>query len=348
VKTVACAAPYGQGGLGKHFAQLVENVRAEGLLAAYYSTAIREGDELIASAIHSHLATAIAQVPPIRFDPGQRLFVNWDRFDRAVARRLVEAEVHTGFSGQSLRTFARARKRSAVHLTLVSPTAHVDHVARQHALARRSFPIESDWLSNLLRLKCLREYALADTILVSSAYAYDSFVAEGIPHNRLRRFDLRPDSYFSPPRATSGRDGIFRIAYVGSLSVTKGVPVLLQAFSGITDPKAELTLIGGYGTRPMRRYLERACRRDARIHITQGDPLPHLRQTDVYVHPSYHDGLGLAALEALACGVRVIATEDTGMKEYLEEGVNGFIIPTGDADKLRERLEQLVAEASVK
>jgi glycosyltransferase involved in cell wall biosynthesis len=46
-------------------------------------------------------------------------------------------------------------------------------------------------------------------------------------------------------------------------------------------------------------------------------------------------------MEALACGVPTIVTEDTGMKEYVTEGVNGYVIPTGDVDALANRLHDL-------
>ena len=61
----------------------------------------------------------------------------------------------------------------------------------------------------------------------------------------------------------------------------------------------------------------------------------------VCVHPSFTDGFGLAPAEALACGVPVIVTEDTGMKELVEEGVNGYIVPTGSWEAILERLKHL-------
>jgi glycosyltransferase involved in cell wall biosynthesis len=91
----------------------------------------------------------------------------------------------------------------------------------------------------------------------------------------------------------------------------------------------------------MRRYLDEWLLRDPRIRIAPGDPLPSLELADVCVHPSYTDGCGYAPLEAMACGVPVIVTEDTGMKEHVCEGVNGFVIPTGDWRSLLDRLEYL-------
>jgi len=46
-------------------------------------------------------------------------------------------------------------------------------------------------------------------------------------------------------------------------------------------------------------------------------------------------------MEAIACGVPVIVTENTGMKEYVKEGVNGYIVPTGSYKAILERLEYL-------
>ena len=73
-----------------------------------------------------------------------------------------------------------------------------------------------------------------------------------------------------------------------------------------------------------------ALKRDRRISYAPGDPLPHLECADLCVHPSYCDGYGYGPAEAMACGVPVVATEDTGMKEEITPGKNGWIVPTGD------------------
>jgi glycosyltransferase involved in cell wall biosynthesis len=76
--------------------------------------------------------------------------------------------------------------------------------------------------------------------------------------------------------------------------------------------------------------------------MAPGDPLPALRRADVYVHPTYEDGFAYSPMEALACGVPVIVTEDTGMKEHVVEGVNGYIVPTGNWEALLERMEHVL------
>jgi glycosyltransferase involved in cell wall biosynthesis len=67
-----------------------------------------------------------------------------------------------------------------------------------------------------------------------------------------------------------------------------------------------------------------------------------LQRSDVLIHPSYEDGFGYAPVEALATGVPAIVTEDTGMKEYVVPGQNGFIVPTGSVDAVVTALEHLL------
>ena len=89
----------------------------------------------------------------------------------------------------------------------------------------------------------------------------------------------------------------------------------------------------------MRRFLQEAAARDSRITIGPGDPLPHLRRARLCAHPSYEDGFAYAPVEALACGVPVLVSEDTGMKDLVEQGINGLVLPTGDLSALAEAID---------
>jgi glycosyltransferase involved in cell wall biosynthesis len=189
--------------------------------------------------------------------------------------------------------------------------------------------------------KTLREYALADRIYVHSEYVRQSFLDAGIPAKKLVRTVLRPDPRFVPPQRRP-EDNTLRIAYVGRVEMTKGIALLLEAFDRLSVSNAELRIVGGWSTRSVRRRLQRRIAQDPRITVQPGDPLPVLQKADVFVHPSYEDGFGYAPMEALACGVPVVVTEDTGMKEYVRDGINGFVVPTGSVDAIVAALENLV------
>ena len=328
--TVACTAPLGEGGLGRHLAEVVRRLEATpGSTVQVYAP----------PAVSSRLGSIATRVPPLRFSTPAKTYVDNVCFDRAVAATLRPGTRHLGFAGHSLTTFRRVAAAGAT-IVLVSPTAHVDHTRSRYREAHSRYPIEEPWLGDRLTDRTRREYELAGTIEVASDYARDSFLSAGVPPERLERVVLTVDDRFRPAPSRT-HDDVFRIVYVGALTVAKGVPVLLDAFTRLPVRRAELTLVGGWGTRAMRRYVAEAVARDARITVVTGDPLPHLQRADVFVQPSFQEGFGYAAMEAISCGVPVIVSEDTGMKEHVVEGRNGCVVPTGDVDALVERLVAL-------
>jgi glycosyltransferase involved in cell wall biosynthesis len=338
---LCCNAPYGSGGLGQHFAQIVEAAREQGELARYYTAGIKPGDDGVGIGISTARHLQLCKIPPIRHSPGWKNHLVGDLFDRAVSRRLDRrCDTLTCFGGQALRTFRKARALGCPSLHLMAANSHVENVYRLHEKAARLHPFEASWLNRMQVRKTLAEYQAADVIHAASEYTRQTFLAAGFPEAKLRRLHL-----VTNPRFTSAErlpaDGVFRVVNTGTLTVMKGIPLLVEAFSRLAAKDAELWLIGGWSTRGMRKYLQQAMRADPRIHVAPGDPLPHLARASVYVHPSWEDGWAYSAAEAVACGVPVIVTEDTGMKELIREGANGYIVPTGDGDAIYERLSKL-------
>jgi glycosyltransferase involved in cell wall biosynthesis len=339
MEILSCNAPYNEGGLGKVLAQLVEEVRADGRLGCYY-TSRRKSNDSRGEEISLNRFRWLFRSPPFRYSLSGRDYLSADLFDRAVARRLAASTTFHGFCGRAQHSFVRARKLKYKQLILESATSHIGHVMKQHHRAARAFPIEKGWLNQQQYKKTLKEYETADIIFVISEYSRQTYLEAGLPESKVQRRVLAVEPRFAPPprKFHSGR---FTVVYVGRLQVSKGLPVLLEAFEQIQDKDARLILVGGYGSNGMESYLGRKVAADPRIKIRPGDPLPSLHRADVLVHPSFEDGLGFAPLEALACGVPVIVTEDTGMKEYVLEGLNGYVLPTGNVEALVDQLRAI-------
>jgi len=340
MRVIACSSPYGRAGIGQHFAHLVEEARSQGTLDRYYTPRIKSGDEK-----GHHLDTTwweewALQYTPIRFSPGWRSHMANEWFDARLARYLSRPlDRLTGFVGTSLRSFRRADDLGVEERELVAANCHVRKLRRQHEKARRRHGIADSWLNDAQLRKTLMEYDTADTILVHSDYTRGSFLEAGVPESKLKRTYLHAHPRFHPPERRPD-DSTFRMVYVGRVQATKGFPILLDAFSRLSTDDKHLTIVGSWSTRRMRRYVE-PWLEDDRIELDPGDPLPALQAADAFVHPTYQDGFGYAPMEALACGVPVIVTEDTGMKEYVREGENGFVVPTGRVDPVVDRLEEL-------
>jgi glycosyltransferase involved in cell wall biosynthesis len=277
-----------------------------------------------------------ALTPLMRFSPAWRMWAGSVRFDAAAARRLPAAEHLIAFNGTALGQFRAARRAGFDSVGLMSANSHIRRVIRQHERAYRQYPLERPWATRLVA-RNLAEYGQADRIHVASRYVWESFMQEGFSEEVLSMFPLTPDPRFRPGSAAGG-SSTFDVVYCGSLLVHKGVPLLLDAVRRLPYPDLRLVLVGGWKTRSMRRFIERACAEDPRIAVSPGDPLAHLQAARLCVHPAYEDGFAYAPAEALACGVPVIVSEDTGMKELLDAPGSGMVVPTGDLDALTEAI----------
>ena len=336
---IACNACYGQGGLGAALAELVETARARDELAGYFASLSKAGDALGVDISLTQWRRLFC-IPPLRYRHAWRDFLAGELFDRAVAAQLGQGDRFIGFNGRALHSFRRARALGYRELALEAGTPHIDLVWRRHREAYKRYPFDQTWVCALTRRKYAQEYEIADTILYQSEYTRQSLIDAGIPERKLQRRTQPVAARFAPPVHRADQPG-FVVVSIGRLQVSKGIPVLIEAFGMVDDPSAELILIGGAATDGMERYLKARIAADPRIKIRPGDPLPHLHRADVLVHPSFEDGLALAPLEALACGVPVIVTEDTGMKDSVIEGSNGYIIPTGNAAAIVERINEI-------
>jgi glycosyltransferase involved in cell wall biosynthesis len=78
--------------------------------------------------------------------------------------------------------------------------------------------------------------------------------------------------------------------------------------------------------------------------LSHDEVLQEIRCHDVMVFPSLFEGFGLVVLEAMSCGVPVIATAQSGAPDFLEDGKDGFLVPIRSAEAIAERLELLIRD----
>jgi glycosyltransferase involved in cell wall biosynthesis len=72
--------------------------------------------------------------------------------------------------------------------------------------------------------------------------------------------------------------------------------------------------------------------------LSHQDMASFYNASDVFVFPTRFDSFGMVVAEALACGLPVIVSENAGAKDLIEEGVNGWVVPAGNAAALAERM----------
>lgn len=335
---VSCPAPFGSGGLGRHLKEIADALdRRAPPATCLCGVALK--DRTTSPRRHElHVSGPANWLRPLtRFSPALANLRLSVAFDSYAAKRLPAAQHLIAFNGQALKQFAAARRAGYESIGLLSANSHLRRVVRRHAEAHRRYPLEQSWATRLLR-RNLREYELADRIYVASRYTWESFVEEGVSEDLLSLFPFVPDPRYTPEDSPRQAE-TFDVVFIGRLCVAKGVPLLVDAMARLPYSDLRLRLLGGWGTRGMRRYLQSAQSRDPRIEIGPGDPLPHLRGARLCAHPTYEDGFAYAPAEALACGVPVLVSEDTGMKDLIDPAVNGLVLPTGDLEALTEAID---------
>ena len=105
-------------------------------------------------------------------------------------------------------------------------------------------------------------------------------------------------------------------------------------------PDAKFNLIGPADSSPDAILLNEVDTWSSYINYKgpADDVRPYIKDSHVYVLPSYHEGLPRSTLEAMSMGRPILTTNAVGCKEAVEEGTNGFMVPIGSIIKLAEKM----------
>ncbi len=259
----------------------------------------------------------------------------------ALDLRLGNYDAFHGWSGDCFHTLVEARVKG-VPTVMDIPTWHRNKGAakngetrseREARLANRGW---RDWRKNLLidRPRMLAEYDLADVILVPSRKAAETFLSAGIPESRLHYVARGVD----PARYAPGEPpaGVFRLIFVGALIKRKGVHHLLAAWRKLALKNAELLLVGTLHDE-MKPFMAELATANVRHLGFSPRVQDELRRSSAFVFPSECEGFAKVTLEAAACGLPIITTEESG--DAVAHGENGHLIPPNDVDALAAAIE---------
>jgi glycosyltransferase involved in cell wall biosynthesis len=150
-------------------------------------------------------------------------------------------------------------------------------------------------------------------------------------------------------RPGTGRDdGAVRIACVGRLIFNKGPQYLIEAAPQIlgAHPEAEFVFVGDG---PLRADLEARARRlgiSDRVTFlgTRPDVADILQTCDILARPSLLEGMPLTVLEAMACGLPVVATPVSGTAELVRDGESGLFVRPADPASLARAILRLIED----
>lgn len=143
------------------------------------------------------------------------------------------------------------------------------------------------------------------------------------------------------------------LLFLGRLGKRKGIFDLLQALVALQEDFPNIGLkCGGDGELEEVALQARRLGISHSVHIlgwVTGDSKKRLlRNCNLYVLPSYDEGLPVSVLEAMAAALPVVSTPVGGIPEAIEDGVEGYLVPPGDIDALAQALRRLLSDPQLR
>jgi len=203
------------------------------------------------------------------------------------------------------------------------------------------------------RLRLEAELARDAALVVATcADEVTELTALGVPASRVAVVPCGVDlERFTPSGPRAARDGRHRILSLGRLVERKGVETTVRAMSAVPD--AELVIAGGGDAiadaeRARLTAVATAAGVQDRVRllgqIPRHDVPALLRSADVVVSVPWYEPFGMVPLEAMACGVPVIASAVGGHLDTVVDGRTGALVPPRDPAALAQRLRELLAD----
>lgn len=268
----------------------------------------------------------------------QLFWLEW--FDREVVRTLghsrIVPDLFVGWSGACLWSLQEAQRLGAKAIA-ERGSSHMSYQTEILTEEYERWGLKFSATHPGVYERELVSYQECDYISVPSLYVKRTFLAAGIPASKLIHvpYGVSLDRFFPVKK----EDSIFRVIHCGGITYRKGVQYLLQAFSELQLKDAELWLVGtidpAFQPQVDRYQSDQIIYKGQR---SQSELRWFYSQCSVFCLASIEEGLAMVQPQAMACGLPVIHTTNTGGEDIVREGVDGFCIPIRDVEAIKEKI----------
>ena len=210
---------------------------------------------------------------------------------------------------------------------------------------REGVPFDLGMDSRFWRM-VVEDCKMADILLVNSDFVKETFEEEGFPVEKIRVVYLGvPEMFFGVKKyGDHNAAHELRLLFTGAFGFRKGGEYILQAAKILIDKgfhNFRIDFVGStsQGTRIIERFSDEHLPVHFHGPMSQENMLEFMRKADAYVFPSLAEGCAKSGMEAMAAGLCVVATKESGLP--IENGVTGCLVPSKDAVALAEKIEWL-------
>ncbi len=267
-----------------------------------------------------------------------------ERFDFCTQYRLQKTDVVLFHDGRFLpRTLRKSQKNGSITVD-ITRNGHMQFSADLEREESRllGFSLYKGFFAEYARTSGhLNEF---DYVIAISDFVKRSYIAQGYPAERIFVANTDIDiKRFTPPRQPRSKEEPFRVLYAAYTKLHKGLHYLLDAWESLNLKNAELVLIGSYGEMPeelKQSYIRRIAQNSSIRWVgNTSQPEEHYREASVFALPSLAEGNPKVVMEAMACGLPIVTTENA--QSIVEDGKTGFVVPVRDAKSLGEKIKYL-------
>lgn len=265
--------------------------------------------------------------------------------DRGATRDARASDLFFFYSGAGLRTLHALQGTHTVGVV----EAVNSHVLVQERILREEherlkIPLHGFHRREVARR--VREFELADGVICPSTFTRRSFIEQGMDPARVRTVPFGMDLAVKREPVDRPAD-VFRVLFVGQINIRKGLRYLFEAFKQFQHPRKELWIVG---PKTAQTGIEDMTPPEGTrfLGVLKGEALSRAYLScHVFVLPTIEEGLALVIGEALAHGLPVITTVNSGAEDLFQEGVSGFIVPIRSPEAIAGKLQLLADDRAM-
>ena len=261
---------------------------------------------------------------------------------KAFSRSTLQAgDVVIGYTAANLEQLMLAKERGAKALHVqVDPGLNWYETRRHEQTSRPEVEEAVPMPSTEFIERIGREWHAAERVVTHSEHSRAAMIAQGVPPSRCVVIPPAFKSLFTCPVRRLDQTRPLRVLFVGNHCLAKGYHIFVEA-ARQAGARFEFISVGRHSLKPA--YLANASNHVAILGAkTQAGVRLEMDRADVLVFPTLSDGFGLVQLEAMACGLPVIATAACG--EVVKDGINGRVVPLRDPAAIVIALHELLID----
>ena len=250
----------------------------------------------------------------------------------------VDSDIYIIWSGFASHTIKKIRKQNP-HAKIIIERGST-HIAFQNEILQYAYSFFPELRPTLPNPKVIEkeiaEYNLCDYVAIPSDFVKKTFIERNVSENKLLLVPYGVDLSSFTLRKKKSKQKL-EILFTGNFSVQKGARTFIEILKKCQpDGNFHFNIVGGI-EKGLMRYIQPFILNGLLSytpHVPQSELNQHYQKADVFLFPSFQEGMAMVLLQAMACGLCIIASYNSGAGMLIQNEENGYLIEPEDVDEV--------------